>query len=92
MKKFYFAVLSVFVPLVVFAGPDDKKKPSSEEAKKTTEVKPEDDPVSPFTFSGYLDSYYIGNFNRPQSRSNTGVANARAFDITSGQFDSINVQ
>ncbi len=41
---------------------------------------------SPFIFSGYLDSYYIGNFNRPASRSNAGASNARAFEITSGQF------
>ena len=67
-------------------GDSDKKKPSTEDVKKTTEVKADDDTKSPFTFSGYLDSYYIGNFNRPLSRSNSGVANARAFDLTSGQF------
>lgn len=40
-----------------------------------------------FTFSGYTDSYYIGNFNKPLSRKNLGVAgNARAFDQRAGQF------
>nr|WP_293840174.1 porin [uncultured Arsenicibacter sp.] len=44
-----------------------------------------------FTFSGYMDTYYFGNFNNPKSQSNlglngTGVGNARAFDQKSGQF------
>jgi hypothetical protein len=42
---------------------------------------------SPFnTFFGHLNFDYIGNFNHPQSRSNTGASNARAFGISSGQF------
>ncbi len=86
MKKVYFTVLSIIIPFLGFTMDDDKKGNQSEEIKKTTEVKDEGDTKSPFTFSGYLDSYYIGNFNKPQSRSNTGVANARAFDVTSGQF------
>lgn len=97
MKKVYLTVLSAMIPFLGFAkndgpGDNDKKKPTVEEVKKaedtkkTTEAKADDDTKSPFTFSGYLDSYYIGNFNRPADRSNSGVANARAFDITSGQF------
>ncbi len=44
-----------------------------------------------FTFSGYLDTYYFGNFNNPKSQSNlglngSGVGNARAFDQKAGQF------
>ncbi|MDJ1468356.1 outer membrane beta-barrel protein [Xanthocytophaga flava] len=50
-----------------------------------------------FTFSGYLDSYYLSNFNKPLSRRNTGASgldegvtvgggNARAFDYVAGQF------
>ena len=44
-----------------------------------------------FTFSGYMDTYYFGNFNNPRSQSNmglssTGVGNARAFDQRAGQF------
>ncbi|WP_420151685.1 porin, partial [Spirosoma sp.] len=42
-----------------------------------------------FTFSGYMDTYYFGNFNNPQSQSNLGlgpVPNARAFDQKAGQF------
>ena len=40
-----------------------------------------------FTFSGYIDSYYMANFNNPRDRSNLGAsATARAFDQKSGQF------
>ncbi len=40
-----------------------------------------------FTFSGYMDTYYIANFNNPQDRLNTGVNGAaRAFDQRAGQF------
>jgi len=40
-----------------------------------------------FTFSGYIDSYYMANFNNPRDRSNLGVSGtARAFDQKSGQF------
>lgn len=42
---------------------------------------------SKFTFSGYVDSYYLFNGNSPQSRSNLGVSGyERAFDQRSGQF------
>jgi Putative beta-barrel porin-2, OmpL-like. bbp2 len=40
-----------------------------------------------FTFSGYIDSYYMANFNNPRDRSNLGASGtARAFDQRSGQF------
>lgn len=40
-----------------------------------------------FTFSGYIDSYYMANFNSPKDRSNLGASGtARAFDQRSGQF------
>jgi hypothetical protein len=40
-----------------------------------------------FTFSGYVDSYYMANFNSPQNRLNTGASGtARAFDVKAGQF------
>ena len=86
MKKVYFTVLSIMMPFLGFTKEDSKKGTQTEEVKKSTEAKEDGDTKSPFTFSGYLDSYYIGNFNKPKSRSNTGVANGRAFDVTSGQF------
>ena len=40
-----------------------------------------------FTFSGYIDSYYMANLNNPKDRSNLGASGtARAFDQRSGQF------
>ncbi|SOD80214.1 porin [Spirosoma fluviale] len=45
-----------------------------------------------FTFSGYMDTYYFGNFNNPKSQSNLGLGaggtagTARAFDQRAGQF------
>jgi hypothetical protein len=41
---------------------------------------------SKFTFSGYLDSYYFANLNKPASRSNLGASSARAFDQKAGTF------
>ena len=43
------------------------------------------------TFSGYVDSYYMANFNSPIDRSNLGALRdvsgaARAFDQRAGQF------
>jgi hypothetical protein len=67
----------------------------------TTQAQDADSTKGTFTFSGYLDSYYLANFNNPASRSNLGgggvvsdgegqslivPGNARAFDQRSGQF------
>jgi hypothetical protein len=42
---------------------------------------------SKFTFSGYVDSYYLFNGNAPTNRSNLGVSGyERAFDQKSSQF------
>ncbi|MBB5283229.1 hypothetical protein HNQ92_001355 [Rhabdobacter roseus] len=79
----------MLVPFLGFAKEEDKKndkKEGVEEVKKAEDTKEEDEQKGAFSFSGYLDSYYIGNFNRPASRSNMGVANARVFDQVSGQF------
>lgn len=86
MKKFYFAVLSILIPFLGFAKGDEETTKKVEDQKQTTVVEGEADGKSPFTFSGYLDSYYIGNLNKPQSRSNLGPYYARAFDQVSGQF------
>ena len=86
MKKFYLAVLSMLVPFLGFAKGEEESPNKTEAIKQTTVVEGEADGKSPFTFSGYLDSYYIGNLNKPQSRSNLGPYYARAFDQVSGQF------
>ncbi len=50
-------------------------------------IQPKADDTGKFTFSGYLDFFYFGNFNNPQDRLNTGVnGSARAFDQRAGQF------
>jgi hypothetical protein len=86
MRKIYLAVLSLTFPLLGFAKDGDKKDAATEEVKKAEEVKADEEKKGVFTFSGYLDSYYVANLNRPASRSNMGASNARAFDQKSGQF------
>lgn len=72
MRKSFFTVLSLFTAVNVFAQ-DATTKP---EEKK-----------SPFTFSGYVDTYFFGNLNAPKSKSNLGVSGyERAFDQKVGQF------
>ena len=72
MRKSIFTVLSLFTVVNVFAQ-DATTKP---EEKK-----------NPFTFSGYVDTYFFGNFNAPKSKSNLGVSGfERAFDQKVGQF------
>ncbi|MFN3489235.1 MAG: porin [Emticicia sp.] len=72
MKKSIFTVLSLFTVVNVFA--------------QDTTTKPEEK-KSPFTFSGYVDTYFFGNLNAPKSKSNVGVSlNERAFDQKAGQF------
>ncbi|MER0438700.1 porin [Emticicia sp. W12TSBA100-4] len=72
MRKSFFTVLSLFTVVNVFAQ-DATTKP---EEKK-----------SPFTFSGYVDTYFFGNLNAPKSKSNLGVSGyERAFDQKVGQF------
>lgn len=52
-----------------------------------TTPKAEGDDAGKFTFSGYIDSYYLANLNKPLSRSNLGTAGtARVFDQRAGQF------
>lgn len=42
---------------------------------------------SKFTYSGYFDTYYFGNFNSPSTRSNLGSSGiSRGFDRFPGQF------
>ncbi len=88
MKKIYFAVLYVSTSYFAIARAEMEVKPEFQDEPVTdlTEAKEEDVKKSAFTFSGYLDSYYSANFNKPLSRSNLGASNARAFDVKSGEF------
>ncbi|MDQ6482273.1 porin [Dyadobacter sp. LHD-138] len=89
MKKVYCTVLSLMIPFLGFSKSelDEEKKAKTTETSKIEEVKEGEEGKGSFAFSGYLDSYYMANFNKPASRSNLGQAGtARVFDQKSGQF------
>jgi hypothetical protein len=86
MKKVYCTVLSLMVPFLGFAKSEETKKAKADTLTAVTEVKDDEESKGAFAFSGYLDSYYMANFNKPASRSNMGATNARVFDQKSGQF------
>jgi hypothetical protein len=82
MQNQFLLYLCLATPVLSFP---QEAKPATETVAAAAEVK--ETPKSPFTFSGYIDSYYMGNLNSPASRSNVGLSGtARAFDIRSGQF------
>jgi hypothetical protein len=85
MKKVYCTVLSLMVPFLGFAKSGEDKKAVKADTIIVAEV--EEEAQGAFAFSGYLDSYYMANFNKPASRSNLGAkGTARVFDRKSGQF------
>lgn len=88
MKKVYCTVLSLMIPFLGFSKSveGEEKKNKTAETSTIEEVKEGEEGKGSFAFSGYLDSYYMANFNKPASRSNMGRANARVFDQKSGQF------
>src|SRR4051812_32467166 len=64
------------------AIPDDFPTETTE--KKADE---EEDKNGKFTYSGYFDTYYFANLNKPASRNNLGASGiARGFDRNVGQF------
>nr|WP_084165666.1 porin [Dyadobacter crusticola] len=73
------------VPFLGFAKSGEDKKAVKADTTVVTEAA-EEEGKGAFAFSGYLDSYYMANFNKPASRSNMGASNARVFDQRSGQF------
>ncbi|MBO0936128.1 porin [Fibrella sp. HMF5335] len=87
MKKQILLAFSVSAGFAAQAGDTtDVAKPKAVSAVATTAPKEGED-TGKFTFSGYLDFYYLGNFNNPIDRMNTGVnGSARAFDQRAGQF------
>ncbi len=88
MRKVFFTIYSTIFALTAFADTTPVRSGQVDPAKP---MQPKDSIAASaegkFTFSGYLDTYYFGNFNNPTSRKNTGVAgNERAFDQRAGQF------
>ncbi|WP_374756469.1 porin [Dyadobacter sediminis] len=87
MRKVYCTVLSLMLPLLGFAKTEEDKKAVKADTTVVVEVKEDEEAKGAFAFTGYLDSYYMANFNKPASRSNMGVAGtARVFDRKAGQF------
>ena len=86
MKKLQLLVLCLFSTFLAFPKGNDEPKTESKSEVKTEAKTDGEEKKSQFTFSGYIDSYYIGNFNKPASRSNLGAYYARAFDQKAGQF------
>ncbi|MCE7060146.1 porin [Dyadobacter sp. CY343] len=85
MKKVYCTVLSLMISFLGFAKSGEDKTIMKADTIVAVEVD-EEEGKGAFAFSGYLDSYYMANFNKPASRSNMGATNARVFDQRSGQF------
>lgn len=94
MKKTIFALLSLSSPLLGLSKGTESKiekdktmKTSSVENADPASASEEEEKKGTFSFSGYIDSYYSGNFNKPLSRDNLGNAGtARVFDQKAGQF------
>lgn len=87
MKKLYCTVFSLMIPYLGFTKSFEDRKTKADSATTVAEVKEDEQTKGAFAFSGYLDSYYSANFNKPKSRSNGGAAGtARVFDTRSGQF------
>lgn len=83
MKKIILLVSSLFSIYTLQA-----QDTTATSQKRPADPTPESAPApGKFTFSGYMDTYYLANFNNPQDRLNTGVNGAaRAFDQRAGQF------
>ena len=95
MKKTCFTVFLISSTLFTFAKETNKettKADSSSTFQPTKELstvlnEEDDEKTGKLSFSGYLDSYYSMNFNKPLSQSNTGYSGvARVFDTHSGQL------
>jgi hypothetical protein len=85
MRKVYLTVLSIITPFLGFAKDGQKGSTSAEEVVKVEEIKDEEEKKGSFAFSGYMDTFYSANLNKPASRSNMGQSNARVFDQIPGQ-------
>lgn len=91
MKIQLFTVFSSLLAFSALAAETPKANPKPAVSTTTEPTEPTDSTArqeeGKFTFSGYVDAYYFGNFNRPASRSNLGASGfERAFDQRAGQF------
>lgn len=89
MEKVLFTVLCVLLSLLAFSNDSNVMLSDSAQPKQVNsdQNEPEESKNAKFSFSGYADSYYSGNFNKPLSRLNSGKNQvARVFDQKSGQM------
>ncbi|GAB3495502.1 hypothetical protein GCM10027341_12950 [Spirosoma knui] len=91
MKKTFLLLSSLFAAGGLKAQDSTAVSMNKKAAPTEAAAPAEAVPQGKFTFSGYMDTYYFGNFNNPKSQSNLGlsgesVGNARAFDQRAGQF------
>lgn len=88
MLKFYFTVLFTVSGFLAFSNDIDRNSENTaSEAASPASANAEEINKGTLSFSGYIDSYYSANFNKPLSMSNTGQSEtSRVFDTRSGQL------
>ena len=96
MRKSIFTLFYLLTPFLGLSNTkqtDTDKKNTQDTTPATTAVatpetsEEEEEKKGAFSFSGYIDSYFSGNLNKPLSRSNVGASEtARVFDQRAGQI------
>jgi len=86
MRKVLLLVSCLFTSFLSKAQ-DNSTVPPAKNADSTTTAPTTTTTPGKFVFSGYMDTYYFGNFIKPYDQLNVGVnGGARAFDQRAGQF------
>src|SRR5690606_17406295 len=88
MKKVYLAVFMISLGNLAYSNSNEKENdPRESEIVSPEETKAEEVNKGTLSFSGYIDSYFSANFNKPLSMSNVGQSGtSRVFDTRSGQL------
>lgn len=92
MKKtttHYYYVFLMGMLLLSLCAHAQETKPEEKPLLQHDEIPAPDkpEPSTRFTYSGYFDTYYFMNFNKPASRDNLGSSGiSRGFDRYPGQF------
>lgn len=88
MLKLYFTVFTILTTHLSFSKDlGENKKNSTTQTTAPENTSAEEKNKGTLSFSGYLDSYYSANFNKPLSMTNSGQSGtSRVFDTRSGQL------
>jgi hypothetical protein len=88
LKLYGIAITTFFFSSAAIAQAPAEPAATEPAAPVAEEAAPaEEEKDGKFTFSGYFDTYYFGNLNKPASRNNLGASGiARGFDRRAGQF------